>query len=338
MKFFRSLLNFFAVILMIVMFAWMLISCVCNVVFRVVTPNGITALVKEVDFTTALVDESGQKTEIYQFLIDESGMREEDVYGLLNSDSFKNIVGELFGSVIYYSFTGDEGCKISSGELNTMVRENIDTIIKEADITLTTVEKNRLVEALTSNSGELTTKLYSEIDVVNDSMDIKMLLNNYLVVIIVVSVFLFLLIALFRWSFIQAVSDVGVVILAAGIIILLLGVFSRAKFVLDLLLNVPFEASNLLRSVIYFFGNLLVVNGVIMIMVGILLIVLVIIIRKIIEKRKIMISKGVNDNKDMDLGVIEQVQGKLEGEVVEEPTKVNEETMEMKTFAEKIDK
>ena len=74
MKFFKFMGNFLAVVVMIIMFFFLIGAFTFGIAVKLVSPNGITDLVQEVDFSNALVDKNGNKLEFYQDLIKDSGL------------------------------------------------------------------------------------------------------------------------------------------------------------------------------------------------------------------------------------------------------------------------
>lgn len=333
MKFFKFMGNFLAVIVMIIMFFFLIGAFTFGIAVKLVSPNGITDLVQEVDFSSALVDKNGNKLEFYQDLIKDSGFSEEEINNVLNSSSFKEFVGEILGSAVYYSITLDDDAKLTSIELDSKLKDSINKISSESGINLTETEKRQLFEMISNNGDEVLDLVYSN-KIVSDGNMFKFLIDNYLWIIVFVCVIFFLIIALFRGSFIKALGDFGVVTLTSGIFFLLLGLLSSMKFVSDFLVNFFNDFGNLVISLIKPLGNMVFINGIIMVLVGILFIVISGLIKKKLKRKIVVVSnddtKGNSDDKGNEDGSISDVK------VMED--KNSDDTMEMKTFAERVEK
>lgn len=333
MKFFKFMGNFLAVIVMIIMFFFLIGAFTFGIAVKLVSKNGITDLVQEVDFSSALVDKNGNKLEFYQDSIKDSGFSEEEINNVLNSSSFKEFVGEILGSAVYYSITLDDDAKLTSIELDSKLKDSINKISSESGINLTETEKRQLFEMISNNGDEVLDLVYSN-KIVSDGNMFKFLIDNYLWIIVFVCVIFFLIIALFRGSFIKALGDFGVVTLTLGIFFLLLGLLSSMKFVSDFLVNFFNDFGNLVISLIKPLGNMVFINGIIMVLVGILFIVISGLIKKKLKRKIVVVgnddTKGNSDDKGNEAGSISDV------EAMED--KNSDDTMEMKTFAERVEK
>ena len=213
------------------------------------------------------------------------------------------------------------------------MKDSINKISSESGINLTETEKRQLFEMISNNGDEVLDLVYSN-KIVSDGNMFKFLIDNYLWIIVFVCVIFFLIIALFRGSFIKALGDFGVVTLTLGIFFLLLGLLSSMKFVSDFLVNFFNDFGNLVISLIKPLGNMVFINGIIMVLVGILFIVISGLINKKLKRKIVVVSnddtKGNSDDKGNEDGSISDVK------VTED--KNSDDTMEMKTFAERVEK
>ena len=124
------------------------------------------------------------------------------------------------------------------------------------------------------------------------------------------------------------------VTLTLGIFFLLLGLLSSMKFVSDFLVNFFNDFGNLVISLVKPLGNMVFINGIIMVLVGILFIVISGLIKKKLKRKIVVVgnddTKENSDDKGNEAGSISDV------EVMED--KNSDDTMEMKTFAERVEK
>lgn len=327
MKFFKVFGSFLAIIISIVMFFVVFSTNVLNITYNAVGSDAINDIVSDIDIVS-FIDEDVSS----------------DVLKLLESPTMKRVFSEIISSGISSQIGINSNVKFNKEYVYKLIDDNIDKILSENNVSLSSSEINELVKSLKDSADDIVLAFDNKDNAIY-SMEIlgikgNILINNYLLVMVVIIVILFLLILLFKFNFGSAVNISGNVILVNGIVSVLLGVFMSSSFISDFINDNDALYSAILNPIVSYFKNGFVRNGIIMLIVGIVLIIVSILDKRMITKKNI---KHIIDNNDKGSSVEDVNHGSNDDTTCDDNTSsdVNvstnlEETMEMKTFAERV--
>lgn len=327
MKFFKVFGSFLAIIISIVMFFVVFSTNVLNITYNAVGSDAINDIVSDIDIVS-FIDEDVSS----------------DVPMVLESPTMKRVFSEIISSGISSQIGINSNVKFNKEYVYKLIDDNIDKILSENNVSLSSSEINELVKSLKDSADDIVLAFDNKDNAIY-SMEIfgikgNILINNYLLVMVVIIVILFLLILLFKFNFGSAVNISGNVILVNGIVSVLLGVFMSSSFISDFINDNDALYSAILNPIVSYFKNGFVRNGIIMLIVGIVLIIVSILDKRMITKKN---TKHIIDNNDKGSSVEDVNHGSNDDTTCDDNTSsdVNvstnlEETMEMKTFAERV--
>lgn len=309
MKFWKFLFNFFVFLFSLLMFIMIFSTNVFDSIYNITSKSSIDSIasgIDDIDFDFDVLNDAN--------------------LSILKSSTFKNVVLEIVGSNIRSKLEVGNDFKVNNLYIYDILDKNIDKILYESSVTLTDYDKASLVVSLKKCVLSLVEELTS-FDVGVDSsyfgVNRNIFFSNYLLIMIVIIICLFLFILLFKYNVRKTVYTSGLIILINGIISLLMGIFLGIEFVYDIFFSKFSEFDFLINGIINYFSNVFVRNGFIMLFVGILLIIFSIFIKKFELKKEI---KHIVGDVNVDNNKNDVVYNDLE------------DTMDMKTFAERVDK
>lgn len=158
--------SFITFILSIVMLASLFTYLTLRSASNVVNKNNIKKVVKTYD-VVEILETQGENSGLDSIYADakEYGISEETVDSVINSESFKGLLGEVLGGAIDYVIYDVEIDRDEFPEmLVEVVEENIDRIDEEADLNLTKQEKEELINVIEEHSDEISEELDITID------------------------------------------------------------------------------------------------------------------------------------------------------------------------------
>ena len=193
-RFFKGLITF---ILSIFMLASLFTYLTLRSAASVVNKNNIKRVVATYD-VVEILESQGEDSGLDSIYADakEYGISEETVNSVINSDSFKDLLGEVLGGAVDYVIYDVEIDRAQLPEmLVEVVEENIDRIDEEAGLNLTKQDKDELINVIEEHSDEISEEL--DITIEEDAGDelevVKMLLSSKIRIIFMVLALVFAL-------------------------------------------------------------------------------------------------------------------------------------------------
>ena len=108
-----------------------------------------------------IYDENGNKTAIFQRIVDLTGLDEETVIKLMENTTVDEILTDIVNSIYDYNLTGDESYKYTAEQIISIVEDNIDKVLSEIDYDITIAERNEAINYTKTHTTYIIDSIYS---------------------------------------------------------------------------------------------------------------------------------------------------------------------------------
>lgn len=256
---------------------------------NVVSENGINRFVDSIDVSLLLEDSDGNKTAVYDKLantFEKMGLEKNATERILKSDEFTNVISQVLNSAAEYYVLGKTDLFMTNEKIDSLVDENIDGVLVASGMNIQDNYKTKLVSEVKTTLYEIFKSPTTRENLIGEEnlRILNFILSDTLKIALGVAILvLTLLIALVKWSIGKAIRDNGIVTIIVASFILIMGlIFGYAFTLIAGRLPSITDYVSVLTPVLRYFGNILLINGMVALVVGILLLL----IAKLIKRKK----------------------------------------------------
>lgn len=256
---------------------------------NVVSENGINRFVDSIDVSLLLEDSDGNKTAVYDKLantFEKMGLEKNATERILKSDGFTNVISQVLNSAAEYYVLGKTDLFMTNEKIDSLVDENIDGVLVASGMNIQDNYKTKLVSEVKTTLYEIFKSPTTRENLIGEEnlRILNFILSDTLKIALGVAILvLTLLIALVKWSIGKAIRDNGIVTIIVASFILIMGlIFGYAFTLIAGRLPSITDYVSVLTPVLRYFGNILLINGMVALVVGILLLL----IAKLIKRKK----------------------------------------------------
>lgn len=256
---------------------------------NVVSENGINRFVDSIDVSLLLEDSDGNKTAVYDKLantFEKMGLEKNATERILKSDGFTNVISQVLNSAAEYYVLGKTDLFMTNEKIDSLVDENIDSVLVASGMNIQDNYKTKLVSEVKTTLYEIFKSPTTRENLIGEEnlRILNFILSDTLKIALGVAILvLTLLIALVKWSIGKAIRDNGIVTIIVASFILIMGlIFGYAFTLIAGRLPSITDYVSVLTPVLRYFGNILLINGMVALVVGILLLL----IAKLIKRKK----------------------------------------------------
>lgn len=126
-----------------------------------ITEKEIKTSIKENLLTGLIYDKNGNKTEIFNTILELTELDEETVKKIMDNETANNIITDIVNSVYDYNLTGDENVKYTESKIIDIVENNMDKILEEIQYPITNNEREEALNYTKSHADYIVEKIYS---------------------------------------------------------------------------------------------------------------------------------------------------------------------------------
>lgn len=126
-----------------------------------ITQSKIKENIKTNLLTGFIYDDEGNKTAIFNTILNLTGLDEELIIRFMENETANNILTDIVNSIYDYNLTGDSNYKYKESEIIQLVENNIDKITTEIDYPLTPKERQEVIDYTKNNTAYIIETIYS---------------------------------------------------------------------------------------------------------------------------------------------------------------------------------
>lgn len=149
------------VILSIVVGVFIIFDGVYMAIANSLKEESIRSNIKNNLLTGFIYDDNGNKTAIFNTILKLTGLDEETVIKLMENETADNIITDVVNSIYDYNLTGDASYKYTPDRIISIVEDNIDKVLAEINYSITTEDRNEVIEYTKNNTDYIIDTIYS---------------------------------------------------------------------------------------------------------------------------------------------------------------------------------
>ena len=108
-----------------------------------------------------IYDEAGNKTAIFEAILELTPLDEETVIKLMENDTVNMYLTDIVNSIYDYNLTGDEGYKYTGDRIYEIVDENIDSVLREIDYPFSISDREEVFDYMDTHMDYIIDTIYS---------------------------------------------------------------------------------------------------------------------------------------------------------------------------------
>ncbi len=128
---------------------------------KAISKQDIKESIKTNFLTGLMYDNNGNKTEIFNTILELTTLDEETVKKLMENETADEIITDIVNSIYDYNLTHDEKVKYTQNQITSTVENNIDKVLSEINYSITPKERQEILDYTKNNTQKILDKIYT---------------------------------------------------------------------------------------------------------------------------------------------------------------------------------
>jgi len=153
----KTTLNIVGTFLIIIMIGTNIYTSIANSI----QTESIKTSIQSNLLTGFIFDDNGNKTKIFQTILELTTLDEETVIKLMENETADEIITDIVNSIYDYNLTGDETVKYKKEDIIRIVEENMDKILREINYSISARDRQEVINYTHNNTQYIIDTIYS---------------------------------------------------------------------------------------------------------------------------------------------------------------------------------